>query len=581
LIPKSKSPSLFGGHIAGFFRVKVKLFRQKGFKSMNRSFSLNAKLLMLCVFLLSISLVVGALSYWSFEEVSNSYDFVLEKVVPKTKLSYEMMLRYRRVRIELRTLGLQGISPEESEKSVKQALEAIENYEKKNDEYVNLGFIPGQKEVYDKVHMAWLDFKAVGERVISLEKSGKPEDRASILKIFLNDCPEKAIIYTAAVENLIQFHQKTLENKKVEAKAIVRSGNQMSLLVILAGLTLGLGIGFFIARKVTRAVGSVSKDLAFGSEQVAQASSQIAGSSQSLSESATEQASSLEETVATMEELTSMVRLNTENGKQAASLAVSTREIAIKGEQEIKTLIESIHSISADSRKIEEITNVIDDIAFQTNLLALNAAVEAARAGEQGRGFAVVAEAVRGLALRSSVAAKDIAELIKNSVEKIELGSKQANQGGVVLSEIVTAVRKVADLNNEIATASEEQSNGIIQIGKAMNQMDQVTQQNAAAAEETAAAAEELSGQSESLKVNVTSLEKEIYGSRHVHGPEGSSLRPPIEKKSKPVLAAGKVLKFKKIPDAVNKNIASPSNVIPFNEDEFSLSRKVGNIDGF
>lgn len=248
--------------------------------------------------------------------------------------------------------------------------------------------------------------------------------------------------------------------------------------------------------------------------QITSASQQIANSSQSLSAAATQQASSLEETVATMEELTSMVRLNTDNSKQAANLASTTRDVAERGERDIKALIYSIQSISADSKKIEEITTVIDDIAFQTNLLALNAAVEAARAGEQGKGFAVVADAVRSLAQRSAEAAKDIADLIKKSVEKIEMGSQQAKQGGVVLTEIVTSVRKVAELNNEIASASDEQSQGISQIGKAMNQLDEVTQGNAAVSEEAAAAAEELSAQSVQLKSSAVSLEQVVFGQR-------------------------------------------------------------------
>ena len=526
------------------------------------------KLLMLCGFLLGISVIVGATSFYFSKEASRNYEFVLNKVVPKTKLSYEMMLNYRYVRISLRTLGLQGLSPADAEKAVKSALASIEDYEKAEAEYLALGFVPGQKEVYEKVNAAWKDFKATGQTVLALEKSGTPADREKMLSIFLHDCPEKAKVYTVAIKDLIAFHQDVLKERALAAEESARYGNNVALMVILAGLFSGLGIGFMIARNITRAIGAVAKDLALGSEQVAEASTQIAGSSQGLSGAATEQASSLEETVATMEELTSMVRMNSENGKQAAALAVSTREIALKGEMEIKTLIESIHSISADSKKIEEITTVIDDIAFQTNLLALNAAVEAARAGEQGKGFAVVAEAVRNLAQRSSLAAKDIAELIKNSVAKIEVGSQQANQGGVVFSEIVNAVKKVADLNNEIAGASEEQSNGITQIGKAMNQMDQVTQQNAAAAEQTAAAAEELAAQSENLKGNVRTLESVVYGSK-----SGGVAATP---------AANNVVALRKPVQAKAKAQGKPSaaaEAIPFDEDDGH--RRVTGTGGF
>lgn len=300
----------------------------------------------------------------------------------------------------------------------------------------------------------------------------------------------------------------------VAASAGTLTSTNMLLIFILCGGVVAMTLASVFVRGPVATLQEVTSVLSQTGSQITSASQQIANSSQSLSAAATQQASSLEETVATMEELTSMVRLNTDNSKQAANLASTTRDVAERGERDIKALIYSIQSISADSKKIEEITTVIDDIAFQTNLLALNAAVEAARAGEQGKGFAVVADAVRSLAQRSAEAAKDIADLIKKSVEKIEMGSQQAKQGGVVLTEIVTSVRKVAELNNEIASASDEQSQGISQIGKAMNQLDEVTQGNAAVSEEAAAAAEELSAQSVQLKSSAVSLEQVVFGQR-------------------------------------------------------------------
>ncbi|HEY1079318.1 MAG TPA: methyl-accepting chemotaxis protein, partial [Bdellovibrio sp.] len=185
---------------------------------------------------------------------------------------------------------------------------------------------------------------------------------------------------------------------------------------------------------------------------------------------------------------------------------------------EMGVLINSMKEISQDSKKISEIISVIDDIAFQTNLLALNAAVEAARAGEQGKGFAVVAEAVRTLAQRSALAAKDISNLIKSSVGRMESGGAQVEKSGAVLTEILNSINKVTHLNQEISTASSEQAHGISQISQAMNQMDQVTQVNAASSEEAAASAEELSAQAQSMTLVIHELVRVIRGEVKVEG---------------------------------------------------------------
>jgi hypothetical protein len=469
-------------------------------------------MMLLCGFLSLICVAVGVVSYIIENKIADGYDEVVDLSVPKIKNVYEMMLDYRQVRINLDSLGISGISAGAADQAVKDIAAAMEDYEAENAEYVKIGFIPGQKELYDKVNVSWLDFKGTSEAALNSWKSGKPEELAKLNQIILEDSPKKAKVYLATVTELLAFHEAGVKNGIVRAKRISDEGDYIIEGVILAGIILGMGLGYVLASKISKSAGAVSKSLGEGASNVYHASTQIALASQSLSESATKQAASLEETVATMEEMTSMVRLNTENGQQAATLASSTRDVALKGEREINVLIESIRSIAADSKKIEEITGVIEDIAFQTNLLALNAAVEAARAGEQGKGFAVVADAVRTLAQRSAAAAKDIDDLIKKSVEKIEQGAKQANQGGVVLGEIVGSVKKVADLNTEMASASEEQKNGISQIGQAMNQLDQVTQQNAGSSEEAAASAEELAAQAKSLQLNVDDLDKLVFG---------------------------------------------------------------------
>jgi len=194
------------------------------------------------------------------------------------------------------------------------------------------------------------------------------------------------------------------------------------------------------------------------------------------------------------------VKQNADNARQASTLAVSASDIAVKGGEVVGRVVDTMAGINESSRKIADIIGVIEGIAFQTNILALNAAVEAARAGEQGRGFAVVAGEVRSLAQRSATAAKEIKELIGDSVGRVQNGSTLVAEAGTVIDEVVVAVRRVTDIMGEISAASEEQSSGIEQVNQAVTQMDQVTQQNAALVEQAAAAAESLEEQAEALR---------------------------------------------------------------------------------
>ena len=236
-----------------------------------------------------------------------------------------------------------------------------------------------------------------------------------------------------------------------------------------------------------------------GSESIATGSAQIASGSADLSQRTEEQASNLQQTAASMEELTATVKQNSDTAEQARTLAVDASEAARQGGQVVGQVVGTMQEISASSRKIADIVGVIDGIAFQTNILALNAAVEAARAGEQGRGFAVVASEVRSLAQRSAQAAREIKALIGDSVTKVENGSRLVDEAGQSVQNIVGQVKRVNDLIAEISAASKEQTQGIGQVGDAVNQLDQVTQQNAALVEESAAAAESLKTQAARL----------------------------------------------------------------------------------
>lgn len=230
-------------------------------------------------------------------------------------------------------------------------------------------------------------------------------------------------------------------------------------------------------------------------DSIYQGSTEISSGNTDLSSRTEQQAAALEQTAASMEQLTATVKQNSENAHHASQLAANASNKAKQGGNIVSNVIETMDSISGSSRKISEITNVINSIAFQTNILALNAAVEAARAGEQGRGFAVVASEVRSLAQRSAQAAKEIETLISESVSLVSSGSTLVDQAGQTMKEIVDAVTNVTDIMGEIASASDEQSRGIGQVGQAIAEMDSVTQQNAALVQEATAAAASLEEQ--------------------------------------------------------------------------------------
>ncbi|MDW5375677.1 methyl-accepting chemotaxis protein [Halomonas sp. HP20-15] len=254
---------------------------------------------------------------------------------------------------------------------------------------------------------------------------------------------------------------------------------------------------------LSRTVGNVRRS----SQSIYRDSQSIANGNNDLSARTEQQAASLAETASSMEQLTSTVDQNADNARQASQLAESASRTAERGGSVVGQVVDTMRDISSSSHKVVDIIDVIDSIAFQTNILALNASVEAARAGEQGRGFAVVADEVRNLASRSASAAKEIRGLIEDSVSRVDTGSQLVDQAGNTMSDIVTAVQRVNDIMEEIAAASQEQSNGIGQTNQAISQMDQVTQQNASLVQESALAATTLAQEAERLRESVAQFQ--------------------------------------------------------------------------
>ncbi|CAH0137965.1 Methyl-accepting chemotaxis protein IV [Massilia sp. Bi118] len=274
------------------------------------------------------------------------------------------------------------------------------------------------------------------------------------------------------------------------AEVTVRAGDDASLMAAM--------------KAMRDALAGIVTQVRSGTDLIATASSQIASGNLDLSSRTEEQASSLEETAASMEELTSTVKQSAENARQASELAESAAGVADRGGEVVARVVDTMEAIKTSSGKIVDIIGVIDGIAFQTNILALNAAVEAARAGEQGRGFAVVAGEVRNLAQRSAQAAKEIKELIGDSVEKVGDGAKLVLDAGATMQEIVSSVNRVSSMIAAISSATQEQGTGIEHINQAIAQMDQVTQQNASLVEEAAAASEAMQEQAAKLAQTVS-----------------------------------------------------------------------------
>ena len=284
----------------------------------------------------------------------------------------------------------------------------------------------------------------------------------------------------------------------------ISGGTLLCIAVIAAAACFGLG--YFVSRSITKGLGDLVQEIAHGANQVSSAATQVSSASQSLAEGTSQQAASLEETSASTEEINSMARRNSENSHSAAELVKQSDARFADTNRSLQEMVLAMGEINSSSDKISKIIKVIDEIAFQTNILALNAAVEAARAGEAGMGFAVVADEVRNLAQRCAQAARDTAVLIEESITKSNDGKLKVDHVAKAINAITEQSTQIKTLVDEVNLGSQEQSRGIEQIGKAIVQMEQVTQKAAASAEESASAAEELNAQASTMKDIVTRL---------------------------------------------------------------------------
>ena len=342
----------------------------------------------------------------------------------------------------------------------------------------------------------------------------------------------------------------------------------ISVIFCVASLIILTLVILMVTNGIVNPLNKIMNNLKSGADQVTAASEQLSSSSQQLAEGSAEQASAIEETSSTLQESATMLQQNNENINHASQLSEQTEKSSQKGSFEMDEMMNSIQEIKKSSDQISKIVKVIDDIAFQTNILALNAAVEAARAGEAGMGFAVVAEEVRNLAQRSAEAAKDTTDIIESNIQLSEKGVAVAERVREALAEITGQAQKLNQLMAEIAAASQEQSQGVQQVNRAMLQMETVTQQNAANAEESASAAEELSSQAASMNQIVNELTKLVNGSEAKSGEakqiSRNEIRRPINNPD-PVVPNNK-----KLTDKTGKltKVVTSDEIIPLDKDQ-------------
>jgi len=394
-----------------------------------------------------------------------------------------------------------------------------------------------ERALFNQLKTVWPQFQTHTATVIKLSAAGRKDEALADL---MGPVEVKAKEIVLLVQGLVE--ECRIQGEEFHSGAVVEGESIWKRILLVLGIVMAVGflLSWFVGRQVSdslaavaavahrAAEGDLTARVRLGSkddigqlsdafdvmlEKLAQVirtvrrasygvstgATQVNAGSQDLSHRTSTQASALEETSAAMEEMTSTVKQNADNAKQAEQLANVAREVAGKGGAITERAVNAMSEINKSSKKIVDIIAVIDEIAFQINLLALNAAVEAARAGEHGRGFAVVAGEVRNLAQRSATAAKEIKSLINESVQKVTDGSELVNQSGKTLEEIVKSVKRVTDIIAEISAASQEQAGGIDQVNKAIVQIDETTQNNAALVEETAAAAQSMQDQAAEL----------------------------------------------------------------------------------
>jgi methyl-accepting chemotaxis protein len=484
----------------------------------------------------------GLLNIAHMRSLNQNVDVIVTDMFPKTTLFNQLIKNLDTLEITARNVLIY-----DDEKASAEALASIVRLQEKNErdlEYVDGILSPKGRELNAILRSKDKKYSASLNQFMQFISVGNKPEAARLL---LGRLGTERQDYGDGLRQMLGIGEGLLKKTGKDIEMQYRNSIVITTALTLSAITLAVACGIWVTRSITRplnqaveiagtvasgdlssrivvarsdetgrlltALNSMNASLVTIVEQVRArtetirvATTEIAAGNHDLSNRTEQQAGSLEETASAMEQLTVTVKKNTENAQQARQLAISTSGVAAKGGTAVGDVIDTMRSIDDSSKKIANIIGVIDGIAFQTNILALNAAVEAARAGEHGRGFAVVASEVRNLAQRSATAAKEIKQLIGDSVKKVDDGTRLVEQAGDTMREMVASVRRLTTIVEEISTASAEQSIGIGEVNQAIAQMEQTTQQNAALVEQAAAAAQSLHDQTTGLSEIVSTF---------------------------------------------------------------------------
>jgi methyl-accepting chemotaxis protein len=522
--------------------------------------SLRAKILSFCVLSAVFIVGVAAMNYVFLEKIHTRYERVTSVDLPLFRAMSEMRVQFRVMRAEATRLVSAGITPEVFDASVEATHKAIDNYEKADEVFQKLEESTGSaREQYLAMDHIWEAHKELVAKLATTLKGGTEKEKDDARKAIVSgEFMATGVAYDAAINKVVASHEASTEASVAAAREAAETSAKTSTTLGLLALVASLALGYLLARGLSSSMTRMAAQLGDGAQSVASSSTQIAQAGGALAASATQQAAALQQTVAAIDQVSAMVQRNADSARRAQGIGDNSSRAVASGKTSVDEMMTSIDEISRSNgaimqeidhsnveigqivKVIAEIgnkTKVINDIVFQTKLLSFNASVEAARAGEHGKGFAVVAEEVGNLAQMSGNAAKEISQMLDESIqrvettvrqmgerttrllhvgkEKVDAGLETARRCGRALDEIVQNVGELGQTVGEIATASREQAQGVQEITRAMAQLDQVTQQNAASAQEASRAGDSLNEQAAAMHVLVAGLSALVHGGGH------------------------------------------------------------------